>query len=476
MSDDTNNLPAKKQKVIQPLNADDPDLLQAHDDMLRELQKRTAELTAKVQGYEEKGTRTLELDKTEKDEQRIEALALQAPANSLPQPSTHVSESDNPAADLVRAKLKKLFDDVPDATTQAAESVATTEKHRSKHQEFMYELTTSGKSLAEVQTAWHNYYVALPDKEKHDVWREFYENQSAASAFANVEHRKEENRSHKEKRSTKRGKNPLKAAAHEHAKKLDESELKNRIKNKVSANGQLTAKDHFKSLAVGLGLTVIVGGLFMFTFFNQAIIAPFISPSRNVSATPILDSASEDVGPEPLIIIPKINVEVPVVYDINSIEEKAIQDALENGVVHYATTPYPGQRGNGVIVGHSSNNILNSGKYKFAFVLLRKLEIDDTFYLNYKGVRYTYKIYEKRVVPPTDTSVLGPANRDNSFTLITCDPPGTSTNRLIIVGEQVSPDPSSNEPATINLDEIEGSTEEIVPGNAPSLWSRLWPF
>lgn len=473
MSDDSTQLPSRKQKVIQPINADDPELKQAHDDMLRELQKRTAELTAKVNGPTEQNKRVLELEHSPIDDERIEALKVDEPAVA----KTQLAESDNPAADLIRAKLDKLFSSEPDASTQAAEAVAVRPNYRSKHQEFMYELTTSGKSLADVQTEWHNYYVALPDDEKHEVWREFYENQSSSSAFAitNNQQSTQESKPAPQKKKSKRGKNPLSSASHAYAAKRDTSELKQRISNTVSANGQLSAKDHLKSLGVGLGLTLIVGGLFMFTFFNQAIIAPFISPSRNVSATPILESSGE-VGPEPKIIIPKINVEVPVVYDLQSIEEDDIQDGLEQGVVHYSTTPKPGQRGNGVIVGHSSNNILNSGKYKFAFVLLRKLEIDDTFYINYEGVRYTYKIYEKKVVPPTDVSVLGPASRDNSFTLITCDPPGTSTNRLIIVAEQVSPDPNDNEVASINLDTIEGGSEEIVPGNAPSLWSRLWPF
>lgn len=473
MSDDATHLPSKKHKVIQPLNADDPELKQAHDDMLAELQKRTAELTAKVKGLEDTGSRTLELD-SRTDEERLEALKLDTPNSNAHE--SKKTTSDNPAADLVRQKLNKLFGDEPDATTQAAEAVVIKPNNRSKHQEFMYKLTTSGKPLAEIQTQWHNYYVSLPDDEKHTVWREFYENQSATSAFAGPRHGDTKKDKAASKEANHKGENPLKDDLHTHAAGLDNSVLKQRIKNKVSANGKLSTSDHLKSLAVGLGLSFVVFCVLMFTFFNQAIIAPFISPSRNVSATPILSDDPQNVGKEPIIIIPKINVEVPVVYGLNSIEEKAIQDGLENGVVHYSTTPRPGQSGNGVIVGHSSNNILNSGKYKFAFVLLRKLEVDDTFYLNYEGVRYTYKIYEKKVVGPRDVSVLGPASRDNSFTLITCDPPGTSTNRLIIVGEQVSPDPSGNKNVPIDLTEIEGGEEETVPGNAPSLWSRLWPF
>jgi uncharacterized Rmd1/YagE family protein len=45
----------------------------------------------------------------------------------------------------------------------------------------MYDLSHSGKSLAEIQTAWHQYYVNLPNDEKHQVWQEFYANYQPAS-------------------------------------------------------------------------------------------------------------------------------------------------------------------------------------------------------------------------------------------------------------------------------------------------------
>jgi sortase A len=254
-------------------------------------------------------------------------------------------------------------------------------------------------------------------------------------------------------------------------RKKDSAALKAKIKDKVSAGGKLKPVHHFKSALFGIGLAGIVGLAISFVFFNEVFVAPFISPSKSVSATPIIGNNPGDIGPESKIIIPKINLEVPVVYGLNSIVENDIQDALEEGVVHYATTPEPGEIGNSVIVGHSSNNILNSGKYKFAFVLLRKLEKDDTFFIHKDGIRYTYKIYDKKVVPPNDVSVLGPAERTNSITLITCDPPGTSVNRLIIVAEQISPDPSSNTEAVID---VEQTTEDIeLPSNAPTLWSRL---
>ncbi|HEU4608118.1 MAG TPA: class E sortase, partial [Chitinophagaceae bacterium] len=150
-----------------------------------------------------------------------------------------------------------------------------------------------------------------------------------------------------------------------------------------------------------------------------------------------------------------------------------VQRALEGGVLHYATTPDPGELGNGAIFGHSSNNILNKGKYKFAFVLLKRLENGDTFYLQKDGKRYVYKVFDKKIVKPDDVSVLNSIEgRPATFSLITCDPPGTSINRLIVTGEQISPNPAANVASHVKQNNAEKPA--VLPSNSPSLWSRLW--
>ena len=163
-----------------------------------------------------------------------------------------------------------------------------------------------------------------------------------------------------------------------------------------------------------------------------------------------------------------------MVYNVNSISEDSIQKGLENGVVYYADTAKPGQNGNGVIVGHSSNNIFNKGKYKFAFVLLSRLENGDTFYLQRDGKRYTYQVYLKEIVAPTNVSVLGPRDKPATVSLITCDPPGTSLNRLVVVGEQISPSPTSNTPQVTQ--NVLATSSAKIPGNAESLWHRIWDW
>lgn len=239
---------------------------------------------------------------------------------------------------------------------------------------------------------------------------------------------------------------------------------------------QTKAKIHnpFRSLITAGALALF----FSFLLYNEIVIGQvrsYISPNSTVSSPIILDP-SEDitVGPETRIIIPKINVDVPIVDDLKTLDESAIQEALNDGVVDYKYpgTVEPGQVGNNVIVGHSSNNFLNSGKYKFAFVLLERLEIDDTFIIHYKKVRYVYKVTDRRVIDPSDFSAVTQTSDKPIATLITCTPPGTSWRRFIIQAEQISPNADTAETVAVPSDTPDINTP--VPGNAPSLWSRIF--
>src|SRR6185312_13112786 len=89
------------------------------------------------------------------------------------------------AADLIRQKLNRIYGEEPDAKRELSEATAL--PHRSKHQQFMLELSSSGKDLATIQTEWHNYYQNLPDDEKHEVWQEFYASQALANGPVNVQ-------------------------------------------------------------------------------------------------------------------------------------------------------------------------------------------------------------------------------------------------------------------------------------------------
>jgi sortase A len=404
-------------------------------------------------------------------------------SNDLPLPKEKQNgpEETNPALHLIRQKLDNLYVKEPSAAQEEQEIEAL--GPQSKHQQFINQLMGSGKSLAEIQTAWHDYYQTLPDREKHIVWQEFYDNYERSSKyFANVSVKRPPL-----KHQTKDQplyKPPEKMVGHFEPKpttpvkssgtiKTAES-IKKHLLDTVTARGKLKAKHHIQSLLFGLSMGVLAIAIIMFTFFNERFIAPFITPSRNVTDTPIIIDPTQTISADPLVIIPKINVEVPVVYGVPSIDEKVIHDALDSGVVQYPTSAVPGQNGNVAIVGHSSNNIFNKGKYKFAFVLLSRLEEGDTFMLNYNGKQYLYKVYQKKIVAPTEVSVLGPTDRLATATLITCDPPGTAVHRLVIIGEQISPNPSANLAASTTS--TIATQPKTVPGESESLFHRLFSW
>jgi LPXTG-site transpeptidase (sortase) family protein len=432
--------------------------------------------------------------------------AVVHPATPAPQQQASQTE-ENPALDIIRQKLNDLYDKEPNAKEEKQEAEAASA--RSKHQQFMYDLSHSGKSLAEIQVAWHSYYASLPDHEKHEVWHEFYaaHGQGVGPTPVTVEPEQPQPQTHhttphKTERHTPKPPEPLEAkedtqtrpesaveapapiAVPKTIKKPRKAptrredtrtaaDVKQQLLSTVKTRSRRKRNSHAQSLLFGLSMGLVMIVVLLFGFFNERFIAPFMTPSRAVSNTPIIiDPNSAAVSSDPLIIIPKINVEIPVVYDEPSIEESKIQAGLERGVVHYATTAYPGEKGNGVIFGHSANNILNKGKYKFAFVLLKRLELGDTFYVQKDGKRYVYKVFDKKIVPPTDVSVIQAGDKPATMTLITCDPPGTSLNRLVVIGEQVSPDPNTNTTSTAKPSGATTSPTSI-PGEGPTLWDRV---
>lgn len=398
-------------------------------------------------------------------------------------------QQNEKTAEQIREKLSKLYGGEPDIADEI-EDVSDETDDLSKHQRFVYKLSHSGKSPEDIEAAWHLYYAGLSDSDKHEVWREFQETSNTQKSVSNeltedstakpsLNHTRVVNdpvvipRNQFSRPAYYDDENQPKHSRNRSTKTV--SEIKKQLIGNIDSRQKLKPKQQLKSLIFGLSVGSIFVLFLLFGFFNERFIAPFITPSRSVSSTPIIVNDSGIlIDKEPKIIIPKINVEAPVVYDEPSIEEKAMQTALQRGAVHYATTPLPGEKGNVVIFGHSSSNLFNQGKYKYAFVLLSRMSIGDIFYLTKDGKRFSYKIYEKKIVGPTAVEVIETASKPETATLITCDPPGSSLNRLVIIGEQISPDPNLNIAATTQtITPAKTTLPTILPSNSPTLWSRI---
>ncbi len=433
------------------------------------------------------------------------ALAIKSSMSSnplFPNNPLRPEPADDAAVQLIRQKVSRAFSAEPAAVEELDET--SHERVFSKHQKFLLELSQAGKSLAEIQTAWHHYYTQLPDDEKREVWEEFYAaNQntpyqklfqkqqavasrlrqpvataemvpmpSASSSGVTVSsHAVELPKRKKSSKFTARiSTSKLGHTLTSPSTNETTGRIRRRIRDTVSANGRLQAKHHIQSLLFGLGMGLLVVVILLFSFFNEYIIAPFIQPSRNVGATPVIVSDVAASTAQPTVIVPKINIQIPVDFTLKSDDEATVENSLNNGVVHYSSTVLPGQNGNAAYFGHSSRNIFNNGKYKFAFVLLHELTTGDIFYVTYQGKVYAYQVFAREIVPPTQVSVLNDTKgKQATAVLITCDPPGFSTNRLVVWGEQISPSPATNtEPTTSTV-----APPPQITSNGPTLWTEM---
>jgi LPXTG-site transpeptidase (sortase) family protein len=137
------------------------------------------------------------------------------------------------------------------------------------------------------------------------------------------------------------------------------------------------------------------------------------------------------------IISDKIDLNTPVVADVNPGNKKEYLSALNNGAAHALGTVKPGEVGNSYVFAHSTANVLNIEKYAAVFTLLNKLEPGDRITAFYAGKRFDYQVDRKYIVEFTDISPLIATYDHPVLTLQTCDPPGTEFKRLIITASLV---------------------------------------
>lgn len=145
----------------------------------------------------------------------------------------------------------------------------------------------------------------------------------------------------------------------------------------------------------------------------------------------------EPVNKDFTIVIPKISANSRVIDNVDPFNSKEYQVALTRGVAHARGTAYPGEPGNDFIFAHSSENWYIANRYNSVFYLLDKLVTGDEIDIYYKTHKYIYKVFSKKIVSPTEISYLNPSGTGRSrptptLTLMTCWPPGTTLNRLII--------------------------------------------
>ncbi|MCL1877202.1 sortase [Candidatus Saccharibacteria bacterium] len=249
--------------------------------------------------------------------------------------------------------------------------------------------------------------------------------------------------------------------------------LQNELVGKIKTAGAKARKSrHFIPAICAIAVILLI----LFIQYNQLLFAQinsFISPGAMTDQTIIVGTGAGDpVGPDPRVVIPKINVSAPVIYGLMDLSEANAQEALKSGTIHYSilgASATPGQKGNTVILGHSSSDWFSNGQYKFIFVQLNKLVVGDLFYLDYNSVRYTYKVFKTEIINPNQLDKLNLGTKKPYATLVTCDPPGTALHRLVVYAEQISPDPAS----VTTSQGVDGVvTGGDITGTPPTLFER----
>jgi LPXTG-site transpeptidase (sortase) family protein len=141
------------------------------------------------------------------------------------------------------------------------------------------------------------------------------------------------------------------------------------------------------------------------------------------------------------VVIPKLNINAPLVWSRSAAEEEIQQD-LMNGLVHFPLTAVPGQAGNAFVTGHSSDYLNKPGNFKDIFARLEELSLGDTVTFaawsqNGKKISYTYKFYDKATVASNDPRLFEHTSK-SVVTLATCWPIKTDLERLMLKGELVN--------------------------------------
>lgn len=363
---------------------------------------------------------------------------------------------------LARQQVGAVYDEPQPNEVIAAQPIST----RSSHATNPYHQTHDNQ--ADAQAAEQDKAVQAHWQKYHSAWQQYYQ-MYYDRYYQSVVHQQLAEQSEKPAKNVETDT----SVSQEQAM----SQLRSELLDKVRVHGQnIRRSRHFVPVIVGLGVALS----FLLVQYNQlmsATLLSFVIPASTQSQDAYTDPASDNaihVGPEPLLNIPAINVSAPVIYGLTTLDEPVVEKKLESGVVHYpipGANAVPGQIGNTVVLGHSANDVFVAGDFKFVFLHLDRLQKGDKFYLNYNSTRYTYAVTEKRVILPTQVSTLVLNNNKPMATLVTCVPVGTSAQRLLVIGEQIAPDPNTAAAATPS--ESAQQTEKIG-GQTSNFFERLF--
>lgn len=133
------------------------------------------------------------------------------------------------------------------------------------------------------------------------------------------------------------------------------------------------------------------------------------------------------------IVVPKIGAAEKITANVDPSNKDEYLQALTNSIAHAKGTAFPGVNGTTYLFAHSADNFWDIGRYNAVFYLLKDMVPGDEIYVFYNGKKYTYVVYDTKLVDATDTQYIDAAlGQGERLILQTCWPPGTDWKRTLV--------------------------------------------
>lgn len=160
---------------------------------------------------------------------------------------------------------------------------------------------------------------------------------------------------------------------------------------------------------------------------KRSLFAQLLS-TRPIEITPVNRDFS--------LVIEKIGLNAPVVADVSVTNPDAYNTALKEGIAHASISNYPSsEAGNTYLFAHASTNFWELGQYATVFNLLRKLEVGDRVHTFFENKEFVYEVVNVEVLDGWNIYPITRPVIEPTLTLQTCDPPGTTINRLVVTSK-----------------------------------------
>ncbi len=199
-----------------------------------------------------------------------------------------------------------------------------------------------------------------------------------------------------------------------------------------------------------MGFSSVVAPIAMSEISLRLMMAQAKKTEQRTVPTPepvVSNSPLPVTAPEPVIqteqtdqffmAIPKVNLESDVIANVNVNLPEEYNEALKHGVAHALGSYLPDQQlGPTILFAHSTDSILNLTQWNAKFYAVRELEEGDEIIVQYKNKRYKYAVQEKQIINPTDIQTI--QDTTANLVLVTCYPPGTDWQRLVIFAKLVN--------------------------------------